>query len=206
VQLVLLAGFLVSLVLLMKRPPRLAAEQAASPAEQAANAESFQVKLGELEQAHANGQSGVETHITAQEVGAAIAATNPQPVAAPQTPANPETPAALNQQTSVSPDQVPVKDEQVVFDGDQVKGQFTTQIARKDVVVTFSGKLGSKDGYVDFIPTSFQVGSMPIPTSLVQEAFQKKLANDPASRDKLKLPDFVSDVKIENGQLVLVEK
>lgn len=195
VQLFLLAAILVALIMLLKRPQRLVVQQVTAPATQAANADSFQNKLGELEQAHASGQSGTETHISSEEVGAALAAANPQDAS-----------AVLNSQTSLSADQLPVKDQQVVFDGDQVKGQFTTVVAGKDVVVTFGGHLGSKNGYVDFVPTSFQVGSMPIPASLVQEAFEKKVLNDPATRDKLKLPEYVNDVKIENGQLVLVEK
>ena len=47
---------------------------------------------------------------------------------------------------------------------------------------------------------------MPVPLALVQDALQKKLFNDPATRAKLKLPEFVNDVKVENGQLVLTEK
>lgn len=195
-QLLCLLGILVVLILLLKRPQRLLVEQVTSPTAQAANADAFQNKLGQLEQAHASGESGAETRISSEEVAAALVAANPQPTAS----------TALNSQTALSADQVSVKDQQVVFDGDQVKGQFTTPIAGKDVVVTFSGHLGTKDGYVNFVPTSFQVGSMPIPASLVQEAFEKKVLNDPATRDKLKLPDFVNDIKIENGQLVLVEK
>jgi uncharacterized protein YpmS len=122
-------------------------------------------------------------------------ASNPQPS---QT-------ATLSSQTGISADHEPLKDQQVVFDGDQVKSQFTTQVAGKDVVVTLSGRVGSKDGYVDFTPTSFQIGSMPVPISIVQEQVQKKLS-DPATHEQLKLPEFVSDVRIENGQLIIVEK
>ena len=214
-QSICLIGILVVLILLLKRPQPLVVRQAPSPASQAANADSFQTKLGQLAQAHTNGESA-ETHISSEEIAAALAAANPQPVAASSnstSASNSASPSAaaspsdvLNSPTQLSADQVPVKDEQVVFDGDQVKGQFTTQLAGKDVVVTFAGHLGSKNGYVDFVPTSFQVGSMPIPASLVQEAFEKKVMSDTATRDKLKLPDFVNDVKIENGQLVLVEK
>ena len=195
-QLLCLFAILVVLILLLRRPQRLIVQQVASPATQAANAEAFQNKLGQLEQAHASGQPGAETRISSEEVFAALGAANPQPITS-----NP-----LTSDTSLTADQVPVKDQQVVFDGDQVKGQFTTQIAGKDVVVTFSGKLGAKNGYLDFVPISFQVGSLPIPASLVQEAFEKKVLNDSATKDKLRLPDFVNDIKIENGQLVLVEK
>jgi len=158
----------------------------------AANAQSFQIKLGELEQAHLSGQSGAEARISSDEVAAALAVANPQPTTA-------------NTEASASADRVPLRDQQVVFERDEVKGQFTTEVAGKDVVITLSGHLGSKDGYVDFVPTSFYIGSMPVPISLVQDQLRKKLV-DPETRDKLKLPEFVSDLRIENGQLLITEK
>ena len=189
-----LAAAVITIGLMLQHPKRLVSRQA--PAAQiVANASSFQSKLSDLEQAHQSGQTGVEARITSDEVAAAFAASNPQPS---QT-------AALSSQTGISADQAPLKDEQVVFDGDQVKSQFTTQVAGKDVIVTLSGRVGSKDGYVDFVPTSFQIGSMPVPISVVQEQVQKKLS-DPATHEQLKLPEFVSDLRIENGQLVIVEK
>lgn len=190
----ILAAAVITIGLMLQHPKRLVSRQA--PAAQViANANSFQSKLSDLEQAHQSGQTGVETRITSDEVSAAFAASNPQPA---QT-------AALRSQAGISTDQVPLKDQQVVFDGDQVKSQFTTQVAGKDVVVTLSGRVGSKDGYVDFIPTSFEIGSMPVPISIVQEQVQKKLS-DPATHEQLKLPEFVSDLRVENGQLVIVEK
>jgi hypothetical protein len=191
----LLAATIISIGLMLKRPQRLVA-QPVSPVQITSNANSFQSKLGNLEQAHQSGETGVEARITSDEVAAAFAASNPQPS---------QTTAALSSEAGVSAEQVPLKDQQVIFDSDQVKSQFTTQVAGKDVVVTMSGRVGSKDGYFDFVPTSFQIGSMPVPISLVQQQVQKKLS-DPATRDHLKLPEFVSDLRIENGQLVIVEK
>jgi hypothetical protein len=46
---------------------------------------------------------------------------------------------------------------------------------------------------------------MPMPISLVQAQLDKKFS-EPETREKLKLPDFVSDLRVENGQLVIVEK
>ncbi len=46
---------------------------------------------------------------------------------------------------------------------------------------------------------------MPVPISLVNSQLQNKL-QDPEVREKLKLPDFVSGLRIENGQLVVTEK
>jgi hypothetical protein len=182
---------LVVIGIMLKHPQRLTAEQAVAPEKLAANARSFQDKLGELQQAHQTGQSGVEVRISSDEVVAALAA------------ANPPAPGVAGAQTSDSDS--PLKDQQVVFEDDHVKGQFTTEVAGADVVVTFTGRVGSKDGYVTFVPAEFQIGSMPVPVAMVQNRLQKKLT-DPAAREKLKLPEYVNNVKVEDGQLVLTEK
>ena len=82
-------------------------------------------------------------------------------------------------------------------------GQFLTHIAGKDVWVTLSGHLGSKDGYATFDPTEFKVGDLNVPVSLVNDALQKKLGEQ---RDRLKLPDNVGGMKVENGELVMTQK
>lgn len=96
-----------------------------------------------------------------------------------------------------------IKDQHVSFDGDVVHGQFLTTIAGKDVWVTVSGHLGSKDGYATFDPTEFKVGDLSVPVSLVNPALQKKLAEQ---RDRMKLPDYVGDVKVQGSQLVMQQK
>jgi hypothetical protein len=108
-----------------------------------------------------------------------------------------KSPAAL------APGQPDVKDYQVSFDGDVAHGQFLTQIAGKDVWVTLSGHLGSKDGYATFDPTEFKVGDLNVPVSLVNDALQKKLNEQ---RDRLKLPENVGGMKVENGELVMTQK
>jgi hypothetical protein len=109
----------------------------------------------------------------------------------------------------VSPDanlgsgQPTIKDQQISFDGDLVHGQFLTEIAGKDVWVTVSGHLASKDGYATFDPTEFKIGDLSVPVSLVDPSLQKKLAEQ---RDRLKLPDYIGGLKVENGELVMQEK
>jgi hypothetical protein len=66
-----------------------------------------------------------------------------------------------------------------------------------------SGHLGEKDGYARFDPTEFKVGDLSVPVSLVNPALQKKLAEQ---RDRLKLPDNVGAMKVENGELVMQQR
>ena len=201
ISIISLLGCAVSLYWLLQKPRSIAAPQA--PAAIAANAQSFQNKLEQLERARAQGHSDAEIHLNSDEVNAALVqatATMPNTPGSQSAPVTASAPAA---QTTAPAEQPTVKDYQISFDGDVVKGQFLTQLAGKDVWVTVAGHLGAKEGYATFDPTQFKVGEMSVPVSLVNDALQRKLAEQ---RDQLKLPDFIGDLKVENGELIMKEK
>jgi hypothetical protein len=195
-----LAISILTLFLVLKRPAPVA--PALPPAATAANAQSFQDKVNQLAQAKGSGQGENEVRINSGELSAALAeATGMLPAASTANPsANPSSIAPAAEFPGAVPN---VKDYQVSMDGDIVRGQFLTQIAGKDVYLTLAGHLGSKDGYATFDATEVKVGDLSVPASLVNGVLQKKLAEQ---RDQLKLPENVKDIKVENGELVLVEK
>jgi hypothetical protein len=203
-----LASSLIAIVLVLKKPHPVA--QPLPPAVAAAKAESFQEKVDEFEQPKQAGQAPAEVHLSSEEISAAFAQAAgaiPLPQTQPQqsTPSNPSLPNALpaSPDAAIGPGQPEVKDYQVSFDGDVARGQFVTQIGGKDVYVTLAGHLGSKDGYATFDPTEFKVGDLSIPVSLVNDALQRRLTQE---RDRLKLPDNVNGIKVENGELVMTGK
>ena len=193
----------VTLVLVLKKPEPVTQPQ--NPAAVAANAQSFQEKMQQLAQTAptppprgnggyqiiASSDSGTtsepkaEVHLSSQEVAAALAQS---------------TGADLSPNSNVGAGAPAIKDQRVAFDGDVVRGQFLAEVAGKNVWVTVSGHLGSKDGYATFDPTEFKVGDLAVPVSLVNPALQKKLAEQ---RDQLKLPDYIGEVRVENGELVI---
>lgn len=63
------------------------------------------------------------------------------------------------------------------------------------------GKLGVNHGAVEFTPTDIKMGSLPVPVTLVGPTLRDRLR---AMRDQLQLPASVQDVRIENGELVLL--
>jgi hypothetical protein len=207
-----LAISILTLVLVLKRPAPVA--PALAPAAAAANAQSFQEKVNQLAQPKTPGEGQSEVRMNSGELSAALAeAAGLLPAAAPAN-ASTGAPSGSSSTTSSStspanpgmefPGTVPnIKDYQVSMDGDIVRGQFLTQIAGKDVYLTLAGHLGSKDGYATFDATEVKVGDLSVPASLVNEVLQKKLAEQ---RDQLKLPNNVKDIKVENGELVFVEK
>jgi hypothetical protein len=200
-----LAISIFTLVLVLRRPAPLA--PAASPAVAAASAQSFQKKVNQLAQPRVPGDGESEVRMNSGEVSAALAqAAGLLPSAAPADTST-SSPSANPPSASGSmefPGAVPnIKDYQVSMDGDIVRGQFLTQIAGKDVYLTLAGHLGSKDGYATFDATEVKVGDLSVPAALVNEVLQKKLTEQ---RDQLKLPNNVKDLKVENGELVFVEK
>jgi len=202
-----LASSLIALILVLKKPHPVAQPLPAAVA--AAKAESFQEKVEQFEQPKQSGQAPAEVHLSADEISAALAqAAGAIPVSPsqPQQTASssslPSTPPA-SPDAAIGPGQPEVKDYQVSFDGDVARGQFVTRIGGKDVYVTLAGHLGSKDGYATFDPTEFKVGDLNIPVSLVNDALQKRLTQE---RDRLKLPDNVDGIKVENGELVMTGK
>jgi hypothetical protein len=191
-----LLSSVVAIVLVLKKPHPVATPQPMPVA--AANAQSFQQKLQQLEQPTQPGETPAEVHLTSDEVGAALAQ------AAGAIPATAfAQPSASSPEAAIGPGQPEIKDYQVNFDGDVARGQFLAQIGGKDVYVTLAGHLGSQDGYATFDPTEFKVGDLNIPVSLVNGPLQKRLSEQ---RDRLKLPDTVGGIKVENGELVLTQK
>lgn len=197
-----LVSSIIAITLVLKKPQPVATPQPARVA--VANAESFQQKIGQLDQPKQPGQEPAEVHLTSGEVGAALAQ------AAGAIPASAFAQAAPAQGVSTSsPDgelgagQPEIKDYQVNFDGDVARGQFLTQVGGRDVYVTVAGRLGSQEGYATFEPTEFKIGDLNVPVSLVNGPLQKKLSEQ---RDRLKLPDSVGGIKVENGELVVTQK
>ena len=189
---------LVALVLVLKKPAPVAHAQA--PAAIAEHAQAFDQKMAEFAratQSQANNASDTsasarpkaEVRLNSEEISAVLA----------QSLGNAGT-AGVSPDSGAAPT---IKDQQVSFDGDLVHGQFLAEVAGKDVWITISGHLGEKDGYATFDPTEFKMGDLNIPVSLVNPTLQKKLAEQ---RDRLKLPDNVGDIRVENGELVMQQK
>ena len=195
---VMLVGAAVTVYQILSKPQPIASPQPVSTVQ--ANAQSFDQKLEQLQAARAAESAPAEVRFTSDEVSAEMAQAMG---AVPQRRAQPGASIPGSADAVVAPGEVSVKDYQVKLEGDVARGQFLTQVAGKEIYVTLAGHLGSQDGYVTFDPTEFKVGDLNIPVSLVNSALQKKLLEQ---RESLHLPDGVSGLRIENGELVLTQK
>jgi hypothetical protein len=94
-----------------------------------------------------------------------------------------------------------VKDVKVQLVDDHVRAYVVYDVHGKDVTLQLVGKLGADNGFLRFEPVSGQIGSLPIPQATL-EAAVRKMMESPENREKLKLPSDISDLKIENGEVV----
>jgi hypothetical protein len=204
-----LVASLIAIVLVLKKPAPVAQPQA--PAAIAEHAQSFDQKMAQFEQESQQSPTGrssetskpdagqaasqgpkAEVHINSDEISAVLAQSLGTASA-----------SGLSPDSNVGSAAPTIKDQQVSFEGDLVHGQFLTEVAGKDVWITISGHIGERDGYATFDPTEFKVGDLSVPVSLVNPALQKKLDEQ---RDRLKLPNSVGAMKVENGELVMQQK
>lgn len=94
-----------------------------------------------------------------------------------------------------------VKDVKVELVQDHVRAHVIFDFHGKDMSLDLEGKLAASNGYLHFEPVSGHIGSLPIPQSTLESAMQRMM-DSPENREKLKLPDDMSDLKIENGEVV----
>jgi hypothetical protein len=85
--------------------------------------------------------------------------------------------------------------------GDRVKAYVVFDVHGKDMTLQLEGRLGAQNGYLRFEPLSGEIGSLPIPQSTLESAVQR-LMDSPENREKLKLPSEISDLRIQNGEVV----
>jgi hypothetical protein len=194
---------LVTLVLMFHKaaPPLVeTSSQAAARAEE---------KIEQVEKAVASGQpatlrmdetelnSYLASHLALAENGAPNAASAGNTQSAPNSAA--PTPQEVEQMRSN------VRDFKVQLVDDRVKAYMVFDVHGKDMTLQLEGRLHAQNGYLRFEPLSGQFGSLPIPQSALESAVQR-LMDSPENHEKLKLPSEISDLRIENGEVVATYK
>ena len=187
-----LATLVTILLLLRKAPPPsvTTTPQAAASAEQ---------KFSQMEQSVSQGQPA-QLRLDQTELNSYLA--NHLDLAPQKSGLSPDgggpgnmTPADIEQARSS------VRDVKVTMEGDQVHAYVVFDMHGKEMTLDLVGKIGAADGYLKFEPLSGKIGSLPIPQSALESAV-RQLMESPDNREKLKLPSDISDLRVENGELV----
>jgi len=167
-------------------PPVVTSPQAAASAEQ---------KIAQVEQAVSSGQSAT-LRMDESELNSYLAShLDISPNASP----GGASPADVEQVRSA------VKDVKVQLIEDRVRAYVLFGFHGKDITLRLEGKLGAGDGYLKFEPVNGQIGSLPIPQSSLETAV-RRMMESPVNREKLRLPVEISDLRIENGEIVATYK
>jgi hypothetical protein len=202
---IIVCGMVAVILLMLKKPPQLADVMVPETAKQ--RSDEVQAKLTDLELAHQRRETA-EARFSAEEINAVLQRAQAEPAGTAADAQPQPSPAAAQEQRSTSPvePRPEISTTLVAFEGDHATGQFVVHpLGGKDIYLTVSGKIKAVDGYASFEFTEGKIGEMPVPITLLNAQLQNKL-QDPETRAKLKLPDFVADIRIENGRLVMVEK
>jgi|SRR5581483_5428715 len=183
-----LGGAVLVVLLMISKPQRPDAK--VTPEDQQKFSQDFERKMQHLEQATEAHEHAAKEEFSPEEVNASMQdmAANAEQVMGPG--------AAEDAETRIIG---------INFVGDEAVGQFTVKRFGKDIYVTMSGHLTAKNGYANIELTSAKIGNLSVPVSLINPRLQERLA-EPSQHEKLKLPDFVADLRVENGKLVIVEK
>jgi hypothetical protein len=167
-------------------------------------------KVEAVEQAVASGQSGtlrldqteLNSYLASHLDISPTAPTKTTPNTTPTGDANSNfptpagTPAEQIEQVRSS-----VRDVKVELVEDRVRAYVVFDFHGKDMTLQLEGHLTAANGYLRFEPLSGHFGSLPIPQSALETAVQKMMES-PENREKLKLPREISDLRIENGELL----
>ncbi len=143
--------------------------------------QSFDAKIVSLEQAHQQGATST-VHITETE---------------------------LTSKLQQGLDEIPpsagtivLKAASVHLEEDGFVGVFKLDASGKDLYLTMAGTLGVTHGRLRIEPTSASLGRLPNPAMVFHRILERQF-DSPETRERLRLPDFVKDVQIENGELVV---
>lgn len=151
-----------------------------------------QQKLAGVQQALQNGAAAYDLHFTETELNSILAlAFRPPEAASAPTPGEQQPPEET------------IRDLRVKLKNDRIHLYVAFRYYGKMLTLSLTGKLRVQDQQVRLDADSGQFGSLPLP-SMVLERAMRKVFDAPENREKFRLPDYIQDVRIEDGNMVLI--
>ncbi len=113
--------------------------------------------------------------------------------------------AANTKEPTLEEVQSTVRDVKINLTDDRVHAYIVFDFHGKDMTLELEGRLHAEGGYMRFDPVSGKIGALPIPQSTLETAV-RKMMESPENREKLRLPDELADLRVENGEIVVAYK
>jgi hypothetical protein len=98
-----------------------------------------------------------------------------------------------------------VKDVKIDLLDDSLRAYVLFDFHGKELSLEIDGRLLAENGYLRLIPTGGMLGSLPLPLSTLENA-TRRLFDSAENREKFRLPDYISDVRIQRGEMVFTSK
>lgn len=146
-------------------------------------AQSFDQKLTELEEAHARGETsqvrltGLEVNSKLQQVFAGLP------------------PTGMTRMRGVA----------ISLNQDHLVAVFSLKILGVGLYITLGGKPGVQKHQLQFDLDEVRLGRMPTSSSLISAVVKEKLSSQ-GGQEMMIMPDYISSVHVENGELVVESK
>lgn len=204
-----LAGLVVTILLILHKspPPNVATDPAAAArVEQKFEAAEQTKAAGQLAQVQLD-STELNSYLAQnlQLEGAPQATAPADAPSAPNAPANAAAVVPAEKQPSLAEVQSTVRDVKIDMEGDLIKAYVVFDMHGKDLSLELDGHVASESGYLKFEPVAGKLGSFPLPQSALNSAVDR-LMSSPENREKLRLPDDISDVRVADGQAVVSYK
>jgi hypothetical protein len=99
----------------------------------------------------------------------------------------------------------PVRDVKVKFVDDQMHAYVVLGVYGKDMSIELEGRVRTEGGYLQFDPLSARIGALSLPKSMLRSAMTQMMSA-PENREHFRLPANLSDLRVEDGHLVITFK
>ena len=93
-----------------------------------------------------------------------------------------------------------VRDFKINLQDDQLSVYMAFDFHGKAMSMSFTTRLRVEDHYLRLEPTGGHLGLLPLPASVLERAINR-LVESPDNRETFRLPDAISEIRIENSEL-----
>lgn len=210
---VALAGTVIALFLILRQPapPRLRTDGEASQRLEAklremdAAARSGRPYSLRMNEAELNSWMGSNLAFAREKDTEPPNAAHPPGTIHSDDPGKPLDPGDVQPPATVEEVQSTVRDVKIALNSDVLRAFVTFDFHGKDLTLVLEGRVFVEEGYIRLEPTHMQLGSLPIPGAMVEEAV-KRLFESPENRESFRLPPGIADIRVANSQLIVTRK
>jgi hypothetical protein len=96
-----------------------------------------------------------------------------------------------------------IEDVKIELLEDSLRAYVAFDFHGKELTLVLEGRVRTEDGQLRFEPTSGQLGSLPLPAVILENA-ARQLFESPKNREDFRLPAQIQSIHVMNGNLLLI--